>query len=223
MKKANEKTKIRTYEINESCIFKKNKDKWGGLSNMATGFPITINSIKIKSSEALYQACKYPHNPELQQRILDQKSPFIAKMVTKGKITRDDWMYIRVNVMWWCIRLKLAHNLFSFGQLLASTRSMNIVENSTRDQFWGAKMINPNEFQGINALGRLLMELRERYYTASLDYLLYIPPMKLPNFFLIEENIKACDCRQKYNFRDLSKLEKDRIKLSKLSLYKNKK
>jgi predicted NAD-dependent protein-ADP-ribosyltransferase YbiA (DUF1768 family) len=60
-----------------------------------------------------------------------------------------------------------------FGKELAETGDKNIVENSAKDSFWGAI---PNEaktqFIGINALGRLLMELREDLFTNNLNSLL---------------------------------------------------
>lgn len=39
---------------------------------------------------------------------------------------------------------------------------MPIVEESYRDQFWGAKPIDGETLVGMNILGRLLVELRER-------------------------------------------------------------
>ena len=64
---------IRVYAKENSCIFKKNNDEFGGLSNMATGFPLSINGIQIKTTEALYQACRFPHLPEIQKKIIEQK------------------------------------------------------------------------------------------------------------------------------------------------------
>ena len=37
------------------------------LSNMAGGFPLVVNDIRIRTSEALYQACRFPHMPDVQQ------------------------------------------------------------------------------------------------------------------------------------------------------------
>lgn len=188
----------RIYPIDSSCIFKKNKEAYGGLSNMASIYPIEINGIKIKSSEALYQSCKFPHDFELQKKIIEARSPYITKMIAKGKATRYDWMKIRVKVMKWCIRIKLAQNYYSFGELLMSTKGRNIVENSDRDLFWGAKRVNDFEFQGINALGRLLMELREEYFNKSKEEMIIVESPNLDEFCLLGKKIEKINMKKKY-------------------------
>ena len=70
----------RTYDRPESVVFLKTKDAFGGLSNMASGFPLSVNGIHIRTCEALYQACRFPHLPEVQELIIAQKSPMTAKM-----------------------------------------------------------------------------------------------------------------------------------------------
>jgi predicted NAD-dependent protein-ADP-ribosyltransferase YbiA (DUF1768 family) len=67
-----------TYLATDSVVFKKTKEAFGGLSNMAAGYPIKINRVPILTSEALYQACRFPLLPEIQQLILDAKSPMAA-------------------------------------------------------------------------------------------------------------------------------------------------
>jgi hypothetical protein len=57
----NQETK---YLANDSITFKKTKDPFGGLSNMAAGYLIKINRVPILTTEALYQACRFPALPE---------------------------------------------------------------------------------------------------------------------------------------------------------------
>lgn len=85
-----------------------------------------------------------------------------AKMVGKPhrSATRRDWDVVRVDVMRWCLRVKLAQNWRRFGQLLLATDEKEIVEESRRDDFWGAKP-SGHTLVGKNVLGRLLMELRQ--------------------------------------------------------------
>ena len=101
---------IRIYNISECCVFRKTKEMFGGLSNMASGFPLKINDVKILSAEALYQACKFPHYPDIQRKIISEKSPMTAKMVFKpyNNNIRKDWEDIKVKVMRWCLQVKLA-------------------------------------------------------------------------------------------------------------------
>jgi len=201
MKYKLDQKEIRVYHKENSCIFKKNNDKFGDLSNMATGFPLRVNGIDIRTTEALYQACKFPHLPDIQQKIIEQKSPMLVKMIsnTNKKKSRDDWENIRLKVMKWCINVKLAQNFVSFGASLHETGLKNIVENSAKDNFWGAI---PNEdetiFTGKNALGRLLMDLRQAFYSKDNYSLLYVEPPQIDNFLLYHEPIEIIDERQSF-------------------------
>jgi hypothetical protein len=114
-----------------------------------------------------------------------------AKMVSKPyrKDSRADWEEVRVQIMRWCLRVKLAQHWESFGDLLLSTGDWPIVEESRRDTFWGAKSTNTGTLIGRNVLGQLLTELREQLKSSHLDELRIIEPPALPQFFLIEKPI----------------------------------
>lgn len=167
---------------------------------MAGGFPVEINGIQIYSSEALYQACRFPHMPDVQDSILREKSPMTAKMVGKPfrEESRKDWMQIRIKVMRWCLKVKLAQNFDAFGRLLETTSTKDIVEESSRDPFWGAIRISENELKGVNALGRLLMELRNDYNSDKRFELLIVNPPTIPRFNLVGKKIKRIDARKNY-------------------------
>lgn len=201
MKYKLDQKEIRVYKKENSSIFKKNNEEFGGLSNMATGFPLKINGVEIRTTEALYQACRFPHLPEIQQKIIEQKSPMLVKMIsnTNKKRSRNDWDNIRLKVMKWCINIKLAQNFVSFGATLHETGLRNIVENSAKDNFWGAI---PNEdatvFTGKNALGRLLMDLRQAFYSKENFSLLFVEPQQIENFLLFNEPIGTIDERPNF-------------------------
>lgn len=185
---------IVNYDASNSCTFKKTKEKYGGLSNMASGYPLTIQKFTILTSEALYQACRFPHRPELQNSILNERSPMAAKIITKPyrSDSRADWESIRVDVMRWCLQLKLAQNLNNFGNLLESTMGMPIIEESHKDSFWGAikDKKNSNLLTGQNVLGKLLVEIREFYFKIkSTDDSITISPPDVNNFLLNNNNI----------------------------------
>ena len=76
--------------------------------------------------------------------ILGQKSPMTAKMKAKPyrNDSRPDWDEVRVEVMRWYLHVKLVQHWEKFGNLLLSTGNRPIVEESGRDQFWGAKPVN---------------------------------------------------------------------------------
>ena len=92
-------------------------------------------------------------------------SPMTAKMKSKKyrDRTREDWDDVRVNVMRWCLRIKLQNNWERFGHVLERTGKRPIVEESIKDEFWGAKPKGEGLLIGMNVLGRLLMELREQF------------------------------------------------------------
>ena len=90
--------------------------------------------------------------------------------------------------MRWCLRVKLAQNWDSFGRLLLSTGDSPIVEDSRKDAFWGAKRADEGLI-GTNALGRLLMELREELKEPDQDRLKVVEPPPIPNFLLYGQPI----------------------------------
>jgi len=192
----------RIYKYSEVCVFRKTKELFGGLSNMASGFPIKINGKHILTSEALYQACRFPHLPDVQKKIINEKSPMTAKMVSKPfrNNSRPDWDNVRIDIMYWCLKVKLAQNFITFGQLLETTFDKPIVEDSSKDAFWGAVQDkkNPSELKGVNALGRLLMKLRQEYNSANRFHLLFVEPLSLPNFLIFDEQIQVVDERQSF-------------------------
>jgi len=183
---------IREYDRRNSAVFRKTTEKWGGLSNMAAGFPVVVNGIHIRSCEALYQACRFPHLPSVQEQIILQTSPMTAKMVGKPYRvdTRKDWMRVRIIIMKWCLRVKLVQNWNEFEKLLLETGDLQIVESSNKDAFWGAKPVDDNSLVGVNALGRLLMELRNFVIHANGKPIEHVLNPKIDDFLILGEPIK---------------------------------
>lgn len=182
----------RTYVRNDCIVFLKTKENFGGLSNMAGGYPVKINGIHIRSSEALYQACRFPHLPQVQETILQQISPMTAKMKGKPfkKDSRPDWDKVRVPIMRWCLRVKLAYNMDSFGRLLLATNEKSIVEESRKDSYWGANPCNETILVGQNILGRLLMELREELNQYPQGDFSKVNLLRIENFLLLGQPIE---------------------------------
>lgn len=183
------------YQANECCVFNKTKERFGELSNMSAGYILNVNGISIRTSEALYQACRFPSVPEVQKNIIAEASPMAAKMVAKpfrNAHTRQDWDEVRVDIMRWCLRIKLALYFGNFSKVLRSTGKKNIVEKSHKDRFWGAteNKENPNILEGDNMLGKLLTELRDDIYNSdNLSKFLTVEPLDIPDFLLYGEKI----------------------------------
>jgi ribA/ribD-fused uncharacterized protein len=200
---ATKKHELKLYNANECCLFRKTKEAYGGLSNMASGFPLSINGINVLSSEALYQACRFPHLPDIQKKIINERSPMSAKMVGKPfrNDSRPDWDEVRIKIMRWCLRVKIAQNFINFGQLLESTYNQQIVEDSNKDAFWGAIRLkdDQNKLTGVNALGRLIMELRQFYNENRFSYDMFVvKPLNIPDFKLYGSLIGAVDERENF-------------------------
>lgn len=178
------------------CVtFLKTAERWGGFSNMAAGFPLLVNQITIRSSEAMYQACRFPQLPEVQREIIAQASPMIAKMKSRAHMgdSRSDFDALRVPIMWWSLRVKLACNAPNFAPLLLATQERAIVEQSPRDAYWGAVPTIEDEeiLVGRNVLGRLLALLRHALDGHGLDAMLVVPPVPVADFLLYGKPIRT--------------------------------
>ncbi|MCI5129125.1 MAG: NADAR family protein [Candidatus Electrothrix sp. AUS3] len=188
---------LRTYRRADVVVFYKTKESFGGLSNMASGYPLLVNGVRILTSEALYQACRFPHLPDVQRKIIGQRSPMTAKMKSKPhrKESRPDWYSVRNNVMRWCLRVKLAQNHEEFGRLLLVTGDRAIVEQSRKDDYWGAKVVTDDILTGQNILGRLLMELRELLKNDTDCSLKIVRPLNISDFLLLGKPIETVKSR----------------------------
>jgi len=154
------------YLRSESVVFCKVNEPYGGFSNMAPGFPLWFEGLDYRTSEHLYQSLRFPQHPLVQERIRNNPSPMGAKMSTRpfrATHSRSDWEEICVEVMRFCLRLKLNSYRTSFGGLLLSTGDKPIVEESRRNRSdpWSARAKGRDILEGENGLGVLLMELRE--------------------------------------------------------------
>jgi predicted NAD-dependent protein-ADP-ribosyltransferase YbiA (DUF1768 family) len=143
------------------AAFRKISDEFGLLSNMAEGFDIANMAIQIRSTEALYQACKFPHDPAYQVEVLMQPTPVMAKRhaYLRHDDTRSDWQNVNVPIMHASVLLKTISNRKVMTSVLAKSAGQNIVEVSVRDDFYGAKPVGSN-YMGRNVLGKIWEAVR---------------------------------------------------------------
>jgi ribA/ribD-fused uncharacterized protein len=179
----------RVYKISEVISFRKTSEPFGGLSNMAGGYGLNINGTLIPSAEHLYQACRFPNNPEIQEAIISEPSPMKAKWISRKYIdnSRPDWNITRVKIMKWCLRIKLSQNWEKFSGILAETQDKPIVEFTHKDKLWGATK-EGETYVGTNALGRLLMEVREEFVKTNAHPYCVHPPL-VDNFIFLSAPI----------------------------------
>ena len=167
--------KFDQYDPAAVCAFMRSREAFGNLSNMTGGMPLSVNGLRFQSSEGLYQALKFPHDPERQRRIANAASGMDAKRVAyeQGATPMPGWDAARIPAMALTLAEKLRQHPVAFGRALRETRNRPIVEKSYRDDFWGARprpagmsrnggrLSAVDCLTGRNALGKLLTALRD--------------------------------------------------------------
>ena len=154
---------MRIYARDQVCGFRLTRAAWGELSNF---FPLTVPIVAgpwtFSTSEAVYQAAKFPACPDVQQRIAEAPTAREAAAIgrTPGLGFDSGWNAQRVDVMRWVLRMKREANAVEIDAVLAATGERPIVEVSSRDPWWGARPV-ADRYEGRNVLGRLWMELRQ--------------------------------------------------------------
>jgi len=84
-------------------------------------------------------------------------SPWLVKKLSQtSKKLRSDWADIKVGIMTEIFRAKAAQH-DDVQQMLISTGTKTIVENSPVDSFWGCG----KDGKGENKMGKILMKIRD--------------------------------------------------------------
>lgn len=151
---------VESWSKTGAAAFCRVKEDWGRFSNMASGQQLVCDQGRLwTSSEALYQASRFPHLPEVQEAIRRAPNGFIAKKVAYEHVaqSRPDWQEVKHAAMAFALTTRLQDQ--GFLTLLANSGDLDIVEISMRDPHWGAQP-RGEALVGRNMLGRLLMQLR---------------------------------------------------------------
>jgi ribA/ribD-fused uncharacterized protein len=133
-------------EFNKSTFF---------LSNF---FPskITFCGKEYPSVEHFYQAVKAT-DEEDHDAVMEAETPGKAKKIGRQIKMRDDWEFIKLDVM--CLALRMKFSDPSLKQQLLFTGDAELEEGNTwGDKFWGIDLVTG---EGENMLGKALMELRK--------------------------------------------------------------
>ena len=154
-----ESPNYRVYKTAQICSFVRASDQWGAFSNMGMKFPFMLGNVLIKSSEYLYQALKFQRDDKIQYLILNASNALEAK---KNAYQHVDKMHAGKNkVMRYCLFMKYMAYKEYFDDLFEKTQGKAIVELSFKDDYWGTIKKAVGVYEGVNALGRLWMEIRE--------------------------------------------------------------
>lgn len=142
-----------------TIYFYRESDAYGEFSNFAR-YPIIIDNVLWHTSEHYFQAMKFPHDPDYQEKIRTIKECHIIKKLGGNRQIklRSDWEDVKENIMMIALRAKF-DQYPELKQLLLSTVGSSIVEHTENDSYWG----DGGDGSGLNKLGILLVELRENY------------------------------------------------------------
>ncbi|MVP02566.1 NADAR family protein [Paenibacillus lutrae] len=137
--------------------FYKVSDEYGCFSNFSPHGFIKDNRYWL-TSEHYFQAQKF-QDLDIQETIRLAESPMIAAKMGRNKNNplRSDWESIKDDVMRSAVYSKFLNNE-DIKAVLLSTREKEIIEDTTKDYYWGCG----KDGSGKNMLGRILMEVREK-------------------------------------------------------------
>lgn len=137
--------------------------RWNLIDNFAPT-PVTVDVGRgehaFPTSEHAYAAAK-AENMHEYLFIASAVSPSIAKSRGRKCILRADWETVKFEIMWKILLAKFDQNPDAL-QVLRETRHRPIYEGNTwGDRIWGVTRGRGDTWVGRNALGAMLMELRE--------------------------------------------------------------
>lgn len=152
---------VRSRDRADVASFCKTDEPLGGLAMMSRDHPYEDGGVKWKSSEAQFQAAKFPHNPDLQEEIRNAPNAFESKKVAWAHAdeVRPDWREVNAQMLAYVNTRKMDGSQ-SFRDQLASTQGRDIVELSVKDDFFGAKPVG-DKLVGRDLLGHVLTQLRD--------------------------------------------------------------
>lgn len=122
--------------------------------------PFIIDGIEFKTVEHYYQAKKFTGDKFTQ--VQQTPTPDEAKKLAhEFSCDEEEWSQIKDNVMREALEAKFNQNP-DLKQQLLDTGSNKLIEDSSRDPYWGGVLEGSR-----NRLGELLEELRENYRKSS--------------------------------------------------------
>ena len=120
-----------------TIYFHKESDAYGEFSNFAR-YPIEIHYVIWYTTEHYFQAMKFPHDPEYQEKIITTKACHDIKRLggTRQIKLRPDWEEVNENIMMIALRAKIDQNP-GLKQLLLSTAGNSLAAHTENDNYWG--------------------------------------------------------------------------------------
>jgi len=146
------------------------KEPWGWMGNMAP-YPVVAEGWRWRTTEALFQALRFPVNSPVREALAAEPSPMAAKFIAKrhaAEMIVAPRSEADVAAMQRVVRIKVAQHAVTLALELAALRASGdilIVEDAGRRHglsadFWGARLVD-GVWVGHNKLGKLWMEMRD--------------------------------------------------------------
>lgn len=112
------------------------------------------------TSEAFYQALKFPNHPEIQRDILLEPNGFRSKIIAKKHASKiaSGWDRVKVAAMTYAVWLKVRSNREILSRFPPG-ENPTLVELTSRDHFWGASIGEDDQIIGENQLGKVWMSV----------------------------------------------------------------
>lgn len=144
--------------MSDSIQFYSAGDEYGEFSNFAA-FPILLGKKKWPTTEHYFQAQKFS-DPKNREEVRNANDPSIAARLGRDrkKKIRPDWEAVKIGVMRQALEAKFTQH-DELKRLLLATGSAKLVEHTANDRYWG----DGGDGSGQNMLGRLLMEIRNKF------------------------------------------------------------
>lgn len=137
--------------------------QWRLIDNFApcpVKIDLGLGEMTYPTSEHAYAAAK-ARNRHTHQAIAEQLTPGAAKGLGRQCLIRKDWESVKFDVMWRVLIAKFQQNADAWG-VLQMTGARPIYEgNVWRDDVWGVLEQKDGTWKGRNALGQMLMEIRD--------------------------------------------------------------
>lgn len=145
-----------------AVYFYRVNEPYGAFSNFAK-YGFEAGGKYWATSEHYFQAQKFAGTPYEEEVRLAPAARDAARMGRNPRLPlRSDWDTAKIDVMRTALHYKFKSHP-ELVDLLLSTGNEEIIEGTIDDHYWGCGSTGT----GLNMLGKLLMELREKYRIAD--------------------------------------------------------
>tara|TARA_R110002124_G_scaffold111976_2_gene265945 strand:+ start:5704 stop:6162 length:459 start_codon:yes stop_codon:yes gene_type:complete len=140
-----------------TIYFYSTKEAYGEFSNFKA-YPFELKGKTWRTVEHYFQAQKFA-GTEHEEELRETPSPMVVsrKGRSRKRPLRNDWEKVKDQIMREAVYAKFEQHA-ELEEMLLNTGDNEIVEQTTRDYYWGCG----SEGTGKNMLGIILMEVRER-------------------------------------------------------------